>query len=64
MQFKVLDCDGKLMGVGATAEAAIAAAAAKLAPLPWEGDPGALTAIEVVKNLISNGDLELELPSF
>jgi len=30
MQFKVRDCDGKLMGAGETAEAAVAAAAAKL----------------------------------
>ena len=61
--FKVLDCDGKLVGSGPTVEEAIAEAAKKLGSLPWESHPDAPTAVEVVKSFLDNGEFELELPS-
>jgi hypothetical protein len=55
MQYKVMEGD-TVLGVGATADAAIADAASKL-KLPADMD---LTPLAVVKNLLENGELELK----
>jgi hypothetical protein len=57
---EVLDEGGRVVGSGATAGQAIAAAARQLR-LPWDGCGGP-TAEEVVTSLITNGDYQLVLP--
>jgi len=54
MQYKVME-GARVLGVGATAEAAIADAAGKL-KLPADMD---ITPLAVVENLLENGELEL-----
>jgi hypothetical protein len=54
MQYKVME-GARVLGVGATAEEAIAAAASKL-KLPADMD---ITPLAVVENLLANGELEL-----
>jgi len=53
MQYKVME-GARVLGVGATAEAAIADAASKL-KLPADMD---ITPLAVVENLLENGELE------
>jgi hypothetical protein len=61
MDCRVLDEAGRVVGSGATAGQAIAAAARRLGRLPWDGCDGP-TAEEVVTSLIANGDYSLVLP--